>query len=60
MSAAAASADAVYEVPADFDPCVLGQPDFGSKDAGEKTLAVLFVRRWWELRDQVGLMMLPS
>ena len=52
-AAAAASADTVYEVPADFDPAVLGEPDFSSQASGEKTLAVMFVRRWWELRDKV-------
>lgn len=47
--------DDMYIVPEDFDPVVLGQPDFSSTADAERTLADLFVKRWWDLREQVGL-----
>lgn len=53
---AAAEAEATeerYEVPADFDAAVLGAPDFSSKGMADKTMAALFLKRWWELRSQV-------
>lgn len=43
-----------YTVPEDFDPAVLGQPNFSSTADAEQTLADLFVKRWWDLREQVG------
>lgn len=51
---AAAGDDDIYIVPEDFDPAVLGQPDFSSKADAERTMADLFVKRWWDLREQVG------
>lgn len=52
---AAGGDDDIYIVPEDFDPVVLGQPDFSSTADAERTLADLFVKRWWDLREQVGL-----
>ncbi len=52
-AAEAEAAEERYEVPADFDAAVLGTPDFSSKGMGEKTMAVLFLKRWWELRSKV-------
>ena len=52
---AAAAGDDIYIVPEDFDAAVLGQPDFSSMADAERTLADLFVKRWWDLREQVGL-----
>lgn len=49
-----AAGDDIYIVPEDFDPAVLGQPDFSSKADAERTMADLFVKRWWDLREQVG------
>lgn len=50
---AAAAGDDIYIVPEDFDAAVLGQPDFSSMADAERTLADLFVKRWWDLREQV-------
>ncbi len=52
-AAEAEAAEEMYEVPADFDAAVLGTPDFSSKGMGEKTMAALFLKRWWELRSKV-------
>ncbi len=52
-AAEAEAAEERYEVPADFDAAVLGTPDFSSKGMAEKTLAALFLKRWWELRSKV-------
>ena len=52
-AAAAAVADETYTVPEDFEAAVLGQPDFSSKADAERTMADLFVKRWWDLREQV-------
>lgn len=56
--AAAAAGEAVYKVPADFDPAVLGEPDFSSQAAGERTLGALFLKRWLDLRDQASLFLI--
>ena len=45
-------------MPEDFDPAVLGQPDIASKADAERTMADLFVKRWWDLREQVQLCLL--
>lgn len=47
--------DDTYTVPEGFEPSVLGQPDFSTAADAERTLADLFVKRWWDLREQVGL-----
>ena len=52
-AAEAEAAEEMYEVPADFDAAVLGTPDFSSKGMGEKTMAALFLKRWWELQSKV-------
>ena len=52
--AAEAGSD-TYKVPEGFDATELGQPDFSSKAEAERTLADLFVKRWWSLREQVCL-----
>lgn len=51
--AADGAGEDIYIVPAEFDPAVLGQPDFSSKEDAERTMADLFVKRWWALREQV-------
>ena len=53
--AAAGAGEDTYTVPEGFDPAVLGQPDFSSTADAERTLADLFVKRWWDLREQVGV-----
>ena len=50
----AAAGEDVYNVPEEFDPAVLGQPDFSSREDAERTMANLFVKRWWDLWEQVG------
>ena len=55
-AAAAAAGDDTYTVPEDFDPAVLGQPDLSTTADAERTLASLFVKRWWDLREQVGML----
>ena len=52
-AAEAEAAEERYEVPADFDAAVLGTPDFSSKGMAEKTMAALFLKRWWDLRSKV-------
>ncbi len=52
----AAASDVAYEVPPDFDPALLGAPDFTSKASAEKSMAAVFLKRWWDLRDQVMLL----
>lgn len=47
--------DDTYTVPEGFEPSVLGQPEFSTNADAERTLADLFVKRWWDLREQVGL-----
>lgn len=51
---AGGASDDIYIVPEDFDPAVLGQPDFSSREEAERAMADLFVKRWWDLREQVG------
>ncbi|KAL0042386.1 hypothetical protein WJX77_010878 [Trebouxia sp. C0004] len=51
-AAEAEAAEERYEVPADFDAAVLGTPDFSSTGMAEKTMAALFLKRWWELRSK--------
>ena len=36
---------------------MLGAPDFTSKAMAEKSMAALFLKRWWDLRDEVMLML---
>ena len=55
-AAAGGGGDDMYTVPEDFDPAVLGQPDFSTSADAERTLADLFVKRWWDLREAVGVL----
>ena len=55
-AAAADGGDDTYTVPEDFDSAVLGQPDFSTTADAERTLGDVFVKRWWDLREQVGVL----